>query len=136
MAQLRRAAPRSGRPHQAAALGLLTVLLALTGLLTVLGTFAPPSQSAPAPRAAAASDGGGTHADDPCATVLCGTPARVCRDTPGERHAPPPGSTPLPSCPAPPRPEPGAPLRPAPETAPPEHTTRHTGRAPPPPAGT
>ncbi|MFJ8584328.1 hypothetical protein ACIRD2_06675 [Streptomyces sp. NPDC093595] len=135
MARPRSAAP-GGRSRRAPARGPLTALIALAGLLTLLTAFAPPERSAPAPRAPMAA-GGGAHADDPCAAALRGTPVRVCRDAPGERHAPPPGGAFLPRSPALLLPRPVALLRPERRTAAsPQHTSRPTGRAPPAPAGT
>lgn len=140
MAQSRRAVTPCGCPRRADTVGrLLPVLVAFLGLLSMLGTTATASSSgvtASIPVVAQGS-GGGTapHTDDTCTTSR-GVPARILRDTTAERHAPPTGSTPVPRCPVLPQPEPGALPAHAPETAgPPEHTTWHSGRAPPSPAG-
>ncbi|MGI5197607.1 hypothetical protein ACQEVY_28925 [Streptomyces sp. CA-288835] len=140
MAQPRRAATPCGCPRRADTAGrLLPVLVALLGLLTILGTAAPASPSGVTTSIPAVAQGSGgsttPHADDTCTTTW-GVPARASRDTTAERHAPPTAGTPVPRCSVLPRPEPGALSAPAPEAAGPhEHTVRHSGRAPPSPAG-
>ncbi|MDX3781481.1 MULTISPECIES: hypothetical protein [Streptomyces] len=140
MAQPRRAATACGCPRRADTAGrLLPVLVALLGLLTLLGTAAPASSSGVTTSIPVVAQGSGgsiaPHADEGCATSW-GVPARVFRDATAERHAPPTGGPPVPRCPVLPRPEPGALSASASEAAGlPEYTVRHSGRAPPSPAG-
>ncbi|MFE7036177.1 hypothetical protein ACFU9Y_38350 [Streptomyces sp. NPDC057621] len=94
---------------------------------------APASTSAPAPAKAQADTR--TGVDDSC-TTTCGQPPRAGRVTAGEWHAPPPGGVSAPPGLVVPLPEPGlSPPTALDAFAPSQHTTQHSGRGPPPPAG-
>ncbi|MFD6287345.1 hypothetical protein [Streptomyces sp. NPDC060205] len=160
MAERVRAASPVGRDRAPVTGVLLAALFTLLGVLGLQGHPAAASSSAltsaavaahhiqapgpaaalapapaPAPAPAKAQADTRTGVDDSCATA-CGQPPRAGRVTAGEWHAPPPVGVPVPPGLVVPLPEPGPALPTALGAfALPQHTTQHSGRGPPLPAG-
>ncbi|MFJ2261685.1 hypothetical protein ACIOKD_25685 [Streptomyces sp. NPDC087844] len=146
MAERIRTASPTGR-HRAPVTGvLLAALFTLLGVLGLQGNSAAASSDAltsvavaahhsPAPAPAQARADTRTGVDDTC-TSACGQPPRAGRVTAGEWHTPPPGGVSVPPRLVVPLPKPGLSLPGAlGASTPSQHSTRHSGRGPPPPTG-